>query len=301
MKCNNCGNIIDKKINYCPVCGKKNKAGIIRLFTIFGIELLILILMIIAISFLLTNLMPERTISKQEFFEAVNNYECEFEELPSQEVKEYYFCTNDNDKIYAHYMYIEDKISNYQESFYNQVKEQYNVLFTTYTEVNNYYAYYSLSSNNIYYVTVRNGKSLIIVTTDSNNIDAVDKIFEDLNLTMDITSVLLSIIPIFIFVIIIYIAAWYSIFKKMGYNKLISIIPIINILYLSYKLFDKKWKILLYLIPFYNIYVLYKFYVELFKRFGINDSYPLLSLFFPIVTLQIIAYDNSKCINEYAN
>ena len=93
---------------------------------------------------------------------------------------------------------------------------------------------------------------------------------------------------------IVTIVAMWKLFKKAGKPGWASIIPIYN----TYTLFDIVYpghgiKFLLMLIPFVNIYIGVKCYIDLAKAFGKSGAYALGLIFLNPIFMCILGFDSS--------
>ena len=79
--------------------------------------------------------------------------------------------------------------------------------------------------------------------------------------------------------ILIIVSLW-KIFKKAGKPGWASIVPIYNM-------------IVLFFIPFANIYALFKIYIELAHKFGKSTGFGVATVFFSIVCLPILAFSKT--------
>ncbi len=89
------------------------------------------------------------------------------------------------------------------------------------------------------------------------------------------------------------IVCMWKIFTKAGKEGWKSIIPIYNIIVLLEIAELPIWYIVLYIIPFINIYALFKTYIELAHKFGKSTGFGVLMIFFGIVCFPILAFDSS--------
>jgi|SRR5574344_1232714 hypothetical protein len=92
--------------------------------------------------------------------------------------------------------------------------------------------------------------------------------------------------------LLIIISMW-KIFKKANKPGWASIIPIYNIIVLYQVAGVSMWFLLLMFIPFVNIYVLFKTYIELAHRFNKSTGFGVLSVFFNVVCMPILAFSNA--------
>lgn len=89
------------------------------------------------------------------------------------------------------------------------------------------------------------------------------------------------------------IVCMWKIFTKAGKEGWKSLIPIYNIIVLLEIAELPTWYIVLYIIPFVNIYALFKTYIELAHKFGKSTGFGVLMVFFSIVCFPILAFDSS--------
>lgn len=107
-------------------------------------------------------------------------------------------------------------------------------------------------------------------------------------------------------VCIIMIVSMWKIFKKAGKNGWEAIIPIYNIIVLLEICKIDLWQIVLFIIPIANIYIMFKIYIELAKKFGKSTGFGVFTVFFPIIGLPILAfgdaeYEDSENDSSYSN
>lgn len=93
---------------------------------------------------------------------------------------------------------------------------------------------------------------------------------------------------------VIMIISMWKIFKKAGKNGWEAIVPVYNIIVLLEISEIPVWQIVFYIIPFANIYIMFKQYIELSKKFGKSTGFGVLTVFFPIICLPILAFGNAK-------
>lgn len=110
-------------------------------------------------------------------------------------------------------------------------------------------------------------------------------------------------------VIISLIAAiWYivclaKIYMKAGKPWWAALVPVYNLITLIEIVDLPTWNVALFFIPFANIYITFKVYIELAKKFGKSTGYGVgLAFLFPILGA-VLAFDNSKyeVSNNYQN
>ena len=92
---------------------------------------------------------------------------------------------------------------------------------------------------------------------------------------------------------IISIVSLWKLFKKAGYQGWEAIIPIYNTVVLFKIAGLSPWLILLIFVPFANIYIIFKLYIELAHRFGKSTGYGVAMVFFSAIMLPIIAFDDN--------
>lgn len=95
----------------------------------------------------------------------------------------------------------------------------------------------------------------------------------------------------FIFALSVFlIVCLWKIYKKAGKKGWESIIPIYNIIVLLEIVELPTWYIVLYFIPFANIYAMFKMYIELAHKFGQSTGFGVAMVFFGIICLPILAF-----------
>ena len=109
-------------------------------------------------------------------------------------------------------------------------------------------------------------------------------------------AVLAPLILVYIAVIVFMIVSLWKVFVKTGRPGWASIIPVYN----SWVLFEivgyPGWWAILSFVPFVNIFpavMMIVSYFKLAKLFGKGDGFAVCSIFFPIVTLPILAFGSS--------
>lgn len=92
--------------------------------------------------------------------------------------------------------------------------------------------------------------------------------------------------------ILMIISNW-KIYKKAGEHGWASIIPVYNIVVLLEICDLPLWYIILFMIPIVNIYVIFKIYIELAHKFGKSTGFGVLTVFFSVICLPILAFGKS--------
>ena len=100
---------------------------------------------------------------------------------------------------------------------------------------------------------------------------------------------------------IIMIISMWKIYKKAGKPGWASIIPIYNIIVLLEIVELPMWYIALLILPFANIYATFKIFIELAQKFGKSTGFGVLTVFFSIICLPIIAFGKDKYSNSNTN
>lgn len=88
------------------------------------------------------------------------------------------------------------------------------------------------------------------------------------------------------------ICLW-RLFTKAGKAGWKALIPIYNVIVLLEIAGLPVWYIVLYIIPFVNIYALFKTHIALAHKFGKSTGFGVLMMFFSIVCVPILAFGNS--------
>ena len=110
-----------------------------------------------------------------------------------------------------------------------------------------------------------------------------------------ILMLILAIVSVFMIVCL------WKIFRKAGRNGWEAIIPIYNIVVLLQIVNLPLWYIVLYFIPFANIYAVFKTYIELAHKFGKSTGFGVAMVFFAIICLPILAFGDATYEGNSSN
>lgn len=98
--------------------------------------------------------------------------------------------------------------------------------------------------------------------------------------------------------IVFFVVVYWKIFTKAGKPGWMAIIPIVN-LYGMIKIAKLPgWLIFLYLIPVVNVIVSLVVIIKLCEAFGKSVLFGVLTIFFGIITLPILAFGSSEYIED---
>lgn len=113
---------------------------------------------------------------------------------------------------------------------------------------------------------------------------------------MDSTAILSTILPIYAAIIILMVAAFWTIFKKAGKPGWACLIPIYNFIVLLEITGKPWWWILLMLIPIANIVFIIIIYHNLSLSFGKDVGFTIGLILLGIVFFPILAFGEAKYI-----
>lgn len=128
----------------------------------------------------------------------------------------------------------------------------------------------------------------------STDVEAVSGILGGMAV-FGIVGVIMSIIGCAIGLLML-ISLW-KIYKKAGKKGWESIVPIYNIIVLIQIVELPMWYIVLFLVPFANIYAMFKIYIELAHKFGKSTGFGVATVFFSIVCLPMLAFGKDAVYN----
>ena len=100
---------------------------------------------------------------------------------------------------------------------------------------------------------------------------------------------------------IVMIISLYKIYKKAGKKGWEAIVPIYNIIVLLEITKLPMWYLILLIVPFANIYVIFKMYIELAHKFGKSTGFGILTIFFSVICLPILAFGKDTYIDNNQN
>ncbi len=98
---------------------------------------------------------------------------------------------------------------------------------------------------------------------------------------------------IYIVVLVIVTISQWKIFKKAGYEGWEAVIPIYNLVILFKVAGLSPWSIILLIVPFINIYILFKLYIELAHKFGKSTGFGVATVFASVICLPMLAFDEN--------
>lgn len=93
-------------------------------------------------------------------------------------------------------------------------------------------------------------------------------------------------------IFIILLAALWTVFRKMGHEGWEGIVPLYNTYVLFQELCGSGWKILLLLIPIYNIYLIIKLNIRLAKAFGQSSGFGIGLALLSFIFMPVLAFGN---------
>lgn len=92
---------------------------------------------------------------------------------------------------------------------------------------------------------------------------------------------------------LILIVSLWKIYKKAGKPGWASIVPIYNVIVLLQMSGLPLWYLVLYIIPFVNIFAIFKTYIELAHKFGKSTGFGVSTVFFGVICFPILAFSES--------
>ena len=100
---------------------------------------------------------------------------------------------------------------------------------------------------------------------------------------------------LFIFLVCTFIiVCQWLVFKKAGKPGWAALIPIYNFIVLLQVVELPLWYIILFFIPFANIYAIFKIFIELAHKFGKSTGFGVLTVFFPEICIAILAFGKAQ-------
>lgn len=98
-------------------------------------------------------------------------------------------------------------------------------------------------------------------------------------------------------VAVITIVALWKVYKKAGYEGWETLIPIYNLVIMFKIAGLSPWNILLLFVPFVNIYIVFRLYINLAHKFGKSTAFGVGIVFLSIVFLPLMAFDDN-CVYQ---
>lgn len=314
MKCTKCGEQVNENDGFCSHCGEKVFKRVVdatvkndkktkqKLFVIFAIEIVLVILIVLGISGYYKGNFENKIITQNEFKNILSQegYNVrDAKEEGSNGIKSYDFATIDSQDLGIHYIVADNdkNAANVFSNLYYQIESQSKSGFIREASIDLIdYSYYSLENGGDYYVVARNGDTIFAATGISKYKNEINTMVEEFGFGHP-SSALYIIAVLVIAIFILMIVIMWKIFVKAGVKGWKSLIPFYNYYCLSKITFNKGWLFIFMLITPINIVFMPVTFYKLAKRFGKSTAFAVCSIFFPYVTLQIIAFDNSKYID----
>ena len=97
---------------------------------------------------------------------------------------------------------------------------------------------------------------------------------------------------------VVSLAASWIIFKKMGRQGWEGIIPCYNTYVVCEELYGNGWKFLFLLVPFYNIYFVFKMNIDWAKAFNKGSGFGVGMVFLPFIFQLILALDENAVYRD---
>lgn len=97
------------------------------------------------------------------------------------------------------------------------------------------------------------------------------------------------------------IICMWKLFKKAGKPGWASIIPIYNVIVMLEIAELPMWYIVLFLVPFANIYAIFKIFIEIAHKFNKSTGFGVAMAFFSIICLPILAFGKAQYKNGNSN
>ena len=91
----------------------------------------------------------------------------------------------------------------------------------------------------------------------------------------------------------------WKVFKKAGKPGWAAIVPIYNVIVMIEIAGLPLWYIALFLLPFANIYAIFKIYIEFAKKFGKSTGFGVGMVFFAPIFLGILAFSKKNVYTHW--
>lgn len=270
-----------------------------KLFAIFITEIVIVILMALGIVGYYNKHFNDQYATQDEFRNLVNSKNYTVEDLIRSDVKVYDLASTKDKELSLHYIVANSgkkankvfKSLNYQINSRKQ-SGLMNVISVDFFNYN----YYSLENGGNYFVVAKNDNTIFAAAALSQYKDEINTLVKDLGFSYP-SNTIYVILSIVVVIYILMIVVMWKIFEKAGVKGWKFLIPIYNCYCLSKISFNKGWYFIFMLITPINILFIPATIYQLSKKFGKSTLFAVLSIFFPYITTQIIAFDDSKYID----
>lgn len=317
MFCKKCGSLIQEGSLYCTNCGEliSNKAveksnSKKKFIILFMVEVIIFLSLFIGVfvenkNYVENNFMIETyTITANDFRLELESYDYVVSDVTSnylwlENLENYYIADNNNYEI----SFIEfsnlDSTKLMYNNICNRIEESVNS-HSSFKNVNyDNYRLYSLIANNKYYIVIMNGNTILFSEASDEYEEEIYEVIEQLgygtSFDFDIEFPICFYL-LFGFMFVLALAIWWKIFEKANKKGWYFLIPGYNFYCMFDIAFGNGWYCLLMFIPIVNFVFVFMLYYKLAKVFGKSDGFAICNIFFMWITMQIIAFDDSKYI-----
>lgn len=329
MKCDNCNNIFNNDLMYCPLCGSSNvrvidnninnsntininntysyidnttnnKKNNKTLITIIILSIISILIGIFAIINSNNKLRKYELISAKSFssyMESINYKVVDLTKSYANQkyIKEYFTASSGNKSIIYINLDKEDKSNN----LYNSIKKNITNYATSQEDIitnieNNNINKYIINNGKKYAILVKVDNMIIYTITETKYINEIDDIFNNLGYkTSSYKSNTFYFIISISIMLVVYTYSLYKLFIKFGEKGIYSIIPIYNLYILSKKVLGNGIFLIVFLIPIINILFILYFNIKLAKIFNKSILFSILLILFNFIFFPILALDKN--------
>ena len=185
----------------------------------------------------------------------------------------------------------------YSNRIYYANKQAGNTTFNDNVEFsNNHYQYKSYSTLSGYFVVIQVEDTVVQFVVNNKVKDKANNIIKELGYDIGVDINILAVPMMITGILATLLSLVYAIliFKNNGVNPIFALIPFVNF-YFMCKIADKNgWKMLLFLIPFFNILYYFILMYKLAKKYTDLKLICYGMGFLPLVLLPVIAFDEPK-------
>ncbi len=309
MYCKNCGSMLNEGDKFCSSCGanndivgnnvnKKSTGFWIGLFV--GEFVLFMVLLIFSTKSLVGNLnidgtdvntfiatMQNNGYSVQNTMNYISDFVIDYYIATKNGYQVDFIVTSNGDATYSIYNQFVNQINSNKGSISSNVID-----FAV-----NDYRKYAITTNGTSYIVAKNDNTVIYADAPAEYREELNQLFDSLGYGNS-DGMGIGFYIIMLLMLILMFAIYWKIFVKAGYKGWYSLIPVYNIYIMTKVAFGKGIYLLLMFIPIVNFVFVIMLWYKLAKAFGKSNAFAVCNIFFNLITLQIIAFDDSKYENK---